>query len=301
MKLLYIVLLVVILLLGITAFLALRAVRNLAYNLVHPMRQAATSTPADFGLENWEDVRFAASNLELAGWFIPPTPAADGATLIFVHGWSGNRSALLAQAAMLNKRGYGAFLIDLRNSGESEGTMTTWGFSEVEDVQGAFAYLLTRPEVNSERIGLVGYSTGGATVIRAAARMPEVRVVVAESSYTAFVDNLPTIVDLLGGRLPPSCASLVLWFSELETGVAMREIRPIDDLTQIAPRPIMFLHGAQDEVVDVSHSQRLFVAAAEPKALQVFPNAKHEDIFSVDPAEFEQQVGSFLDAHLREP
>lgn len=128
-------------------------------------------------------------------------------------------------------------------------------------------------------------------------RIPEIKVVIAESSYTSFVDNLPSITKLLKSRLP-TYPSLVLCFSERQTGVPLREIRPIDDLVQLEGRPIMFIHGTSDEIVDVSHSQRLFEAAKEPKALYLVPDATHENIYAINRAEFEKQVISFLTQHF---
>jgi cephalosporin-C deacetylase-like acetyl esterase len=135
-----------------------------AMGLVHPGRTQPVCTPADRGVVRWEDVRFSsADNLQLAGWFIPPDPRGDGATLIFLHGLGGNRGEFLDEAAMLTEHGYGALLLDMRNHGQSQGTVTTLGYAEVEDVRGAVAYLLARPEVNPQRIGLVGSSMGGST------------------------------------------------------------------------------------------------------------------------------------------
>lgn len=293
MKMSLIALLLFLLLLSVGAFLFLRGSYNVAYSLAHPARNLAESTPNDVGIDNWEDVRFRSGELALTGWFIPPAPEANGSTLIVVHGWSANRASLLGQVAMLHRHGYGAFVIELRNSGLSEGDVSTWGYAEAADVQAAFDYLLTRTEVNPGQIGLLGFSAGGATVIRAAAQIPEIKVVIAQSTYTSFVDNLPAITKLLKSRLP-TYAPLVLWLSERQTTVPLREIRPINDLAQLEERPIMFIHGTSDSIVDVSHSQQLFEAAKEPKALYLVPDASHEAIYSIDRAEFEKQVISFL-------
>lgn len=297
MKMTVIALLLFLLLLSVGAFLFLRGSYNVAYSLAYPVRNLAESTPNDVGIDNWEDVRFRSGELELTGWLIPPAPEANGATLIVVHGWSGNRASLLGQVAMLHRHGYGAFVIELRNSGLSEGESSTWGYAEAADVQAAFDYLLTRAEVNPGGIGLLGFSTGAATVIRAAAQNPEIKVVIAESSYSSFVDNLPSITNLLKSRLP-TYQPLVLWFSERETGVPLREIRPIDDLIQLEGRPIMFIHGTTDWIVDVSHSQKMFEAAQEPKALYLIPDASHENIYTINRAEFEKQIISFLTQHF---
>lgn len=269
--------------------------------LAHPPRSRPRQTPADYDLTGWEEVHFpAADGLQLVAWFIPPNPAGDGATLVCVHGLNANRSKLLPQAALLAKHGYGALLLDLRNHGQSEGQVTTLGYTEVEDVKGAVAYLLTRPEVNPQRIGLMGHSMGGATVIRAAARLPEVKVVVAESAYSSLEDLLYwRRRERWPYRLFP-LAPLVIWFGQRATGVQLAQVRPIDDLAAIAPRPILFMHGERDHAVPAYNSRRMYEAAAEPKALYIVDKAYHDGLLAADPLGFEQRVVGFLDTYLRD-
>jgi dipeptidyl aminopeptidase/acylaminoacyl peptidase len=284
-------------LLGTVAF-GVRLARARAMALVHPGRSQPAHTPADRGMEQWEEVRFdTPDDLQLAGWFVPPDPQSDRAILIFVHGLGGNREEFLDEAAMLAGHGYGALLFDLRNHGQSAGTVTTLGYSEVDDVRGAIAYLLTRPEVNPERIGLVGSSMGGAVAIRAATRIPEIRAVVAQSAFSSLEENVQQGTRSLTG-LPLPLAPLVIWFGEREAGIQLRQVRPIDDVGRIAPRAIMFIHGEQDPVVDVSNSLRLYEAAREPKALVLIPNAAHGGLMDAAPLEYERRVVDFLDVYL---
>jgi len=285
-------------LLGSVAF-SVRLARARAMALVHPGRSQPAHTPADRGVEHWEEVRFETpDDLQLAGWFVPPDPQSDGAILIFVHGLGGNREEFLDEAAMLAGHGYGALLFDLRNHGQSEGTITTLGYTEVDDVRGAVAYLLTRPEVNPERIGLVGSSMGSAVAIRATTRIPGIRAVVAQSAFSSLEENVQQGTRALTG-LPLPLAPLVIWFGEREAGIRLRQVRPIDDVGHIAPRAIMFIHGEQDPVVDVSNSLQLYEAAREPKALVLIPNAAHGGLMDADPQEYERRVVGFLDAHMR--
>ena len=113
-----------------------RAVKQSATQLLHPRRTQPSQTPSDFNLTA-ETVSIPVDGLELAAWYIPPTEAANGATLIYVHGFGGNRGALLEQVAAMQQVGYGALLLDMRNHGESDAATTTWGYSEANDVLAA--------------------------------------------------------------------------------------------------------------------------------------------------------------------
>jgi hypothetical protein len=50
-----------------------------------------------------------------------------------VHGLSTNRTQLLPEAALLRRHGHGVLLLDSRASGESGGTLVTWGDAEQLD------------------------------------------------------------------------------------------------------------------------------------------------------------------------
>ena len=159
---------ILFLLTGLAIFLHSRARR-----LVAPPRNITHQTPADFGMTNWQDISFTTEDhLQLSGWYVPPQNES-GAALIFVHGLGSNRSALLDQAAMLAEAGYGALMFDLRAHGRSQGTRSSWGLAEVADVQAALQFLQNQPEVNAEKIGIIGHSMGGAIAIRAAAQPPK--------------------------------------------------------------------------------------------------------------------------------
>jgi fermentation-respiration switch protein FrsA (DUF1100 family) len=272
-----------------------------AMNLVHPRRSWPARTPDDYAVADWEEVSFvAADGVQLAGWFIPPDPHGDGAALIYVHGLGNNREELLDQAAMLRTYGYGALLFDLRNHGESEGEITTLGYTEVEDLRGAVTYLLQRPEVDKDRIGVVAHSLGSAVAIRGAARIPEIRALVVQSAFSSIEDNIAEGVKAFTGLPAFPFAPLVIWFGERETGLKIRHVRPIDDVSQISPRGILFIHGVQDPAIPVENSLRLYEAAGEPKELWLIPHGGHGGFYREEPVEFEGRVVSFLDAHLRE-
>lgn len=273
--------------------------RSRALALVHPERRPVLTTPDDFGIDTWEDVSFVTPDgLRLIGWFIPPAPEADGATILFLHGFSYNRATRLPHAALMVAQGYGALLYDTRNLGESEGSVSTLGLHEPLDVRGALDYLATRPDVNMERIGIMGESLGGATAIRAAATMPELRAVVAEAAFSSLEENVSEGVRRLTGLPPFPFAPLVLWFAEQEAGGRVGQVRPVDEIARIAPRPVLLLHGEDDTLIAPANSERLYAAAGEPRQLHIFPDAGHGRFMETNPSEFAEWVVPFFNDAL---
>jgi uncharacterized protein len=150
--------------------------------MIASTRQPFWRKPADVGLYA-EDVVFPSDDgVTLRGWFIhrvedDGTPAP---VVIFVHGWPWNRVGNLAGQSLLPDRnvdflvpaqalsqaGFHVLLFDLRNHGQSDAAWpVTFGIHEARDFVGAVAMLRKRPDVDRRRIGAIGYSMGGNTLI----------------------------------------------------------------------------------------------------------------------------------------
>ena len=272
----------------------------MAFAMLHPRRTQPHDTPANFGIAQWQEVAFTSTDhIRLSGWFIPPDPNGDGATIVCAHGLGSHRGQLLRQAAMLIGNGYGALLFDFRNHGKSGNAITTLGYTEAADVRGAFDYLSTRPEVNAERIGMIGYSMGGAAVLRAVVTLPQVQAIIAEGTYTSLEDNLAEGLLAYTGLPAFPFAPLMLWLGERMSGVKIQQLRPIDDVARLAPRPILFVHGKQDNKVAFTNSVKLYQAAQAAKGLYIVPGKSHTPVSASNSEEFTVRVVGFMDWAVR--
>ncbi len=46
-------------------------------------------------------------------------------------------------------------------------------------------------------------------------------------------------------------------------------------MAEIAPRPLLLVHGSEDEVVGVTHAHKLYGRAGEPKQIIIIDGAGH--------------------------
>ena len=90
--------------------------------------------------------------------------------------------------ALFASHGYGVLAWDFRAHGDSEGDFTSLGYYEVLDVEAALEYVLAQPGV--EHIGGWGGSMGGVTMIRSAAKHPEIEALVTDSPFSTLDDEL---------------------------------------------------------------------------------------------------------------
>lgn len=260
-----------------------------AYSLAHPQRYPVTMKPK--GIKGYQDVSFQTSDgLTLEGWYVPPK---NGAVIIFVHGLGANRTIMLPEAHLFAQRGYGLLLFDLRNSGNSQGEITTLGALETLDVRAAVQFV--RSQTNSiTPLVLVGHSMGSAAVLLTAAEEPQVACVVTVSAFSDTRENVGEIVEGLTGLPAFPFGPLVIFWGQIQTGQNMHAVRPMDALPKINPRPILFVHGALDSVIPAYNSQRLYDAYTGPKEIHILPQAGHANFWDDPAQEFPRYLFQFV-------
>jgi len=256
----------------------------------HPTRVAASQTPAQLGL-SYEDVRLTTEDgLRLAAWYLP---GQNQAAIIMLHGIGSNRGEHLKFARDLVARGYGVLLMDLRGYGESEGEVSTVGVREVRDIAAAVDYLRQQPTVDGDRILIYGRSLGAGVAIMAAAEIPQLRAVVADSSFSSVEwlarNQFSGIVNL-----PEWTSGLVLHFAEVQTGLDPAVVAPVAQVGRISPRPLLIIHGANDRMFNVENARLLMEAAGEPKELWIVPGAGHAAASAREPQAYLDRVDGFF-------
>jgi len=200
------------------------------------------------------------------------------ATAVFAHCFTCSKDLRAARAITrtLAERGYAVLRFDFTGLGESGGDFADTHFSSnVDDLVAAADHL--RREIAAPRL-LVGHSLGGAAVLVAASRIPEVEAVATIGA--------PSGGKHLQERLLKAAPELEDG-DEAEVELAGRTFRIrrelIDDLagasvTEAAEglgRPLLILHSPVDDTVPIEHAGRLFEAARHPKSCVALDGADH--------------------------
>lgn len=250
----------------------------------------------DFGLA-YEDVEFpAVDGSTLRGWLIPADNNRSEA-VVAVHGGEGDRRSFMRHVPMLNKAGYTVLLFDYREHGISDGDSRgiAFGWRANHDVSSAVAFI--KQQRSYSRVAVLGTSMGAVSAIIAGANTPAIDVVIAENPFA-------TAQDVLGDadffdKLPLWYRKLVAYFVRVHFDV-LDEPNAIDVVNQIAPRPLLLMHGTADQSVGFWQSEKLYEQAGEPKEIWILEGAEHTALFNKAPEEFQQRVIGFLDRYLRE-
>lgn len=229
-------------LLGIIAFFLFTSLWGL-YISIRPPKIISAITPKELGL-TYEDVAFKTEDgLNITGWFIPSKKGeADAKTIILLHGYPADKGDILPSLAFLNEQ-YNLFLFDFRYFGQSQGSYSTAGAREIEDLIAAVKYLKSQ---GINEVGVWGFSMGGAVALMGASFIPEIKAVISEASYARL--------DLMAQelyRLPfldYPLAKLTSFWAKLFLGVDTSSTSPEKAALNIQ-KPILLIHSKDDTMI----------------------------------------------------
>jgi dipeptidyl aminopeptidase/acylaminoacyl peptidase len=272
-----------------------------AHILTTPRRSFDPSeTPASFSLA-YQDVRFPAreDGLMIAGWYIPYR--SSHRAVVLVHGKDSIRTRefrgdFVDLAAALHKSGFAVLMIDLRGHGQSDAARFGFGLRERRDVLGAVDWLKSQG-FRPGSIGVLGVSMGAASSIGAAVEEPAIGALVEDSGYAAIYPIIQKEWEEVS-RLPDFFLQPTLLIGRLLLGYDITTARPVEEIDDIAPRPVMIIHGRADQLVPLDDAEQL--RAANPGAeLWVVPGAGHARAYNTDPRAYVERVAGFFRKNLR--
>ena len=272
---------------------------------VHPPTFKTEDDPGRYGLP-YEHVSFpTADGLTLRGWFIPAAsterlsrePGAVGcrATIVVGHGYPFDKANILRHALFLHG-GFNLLFIDFRYFGESEGSYTTAGLLETRDVAAAVAYLKQRTDVDPQRIGAMGFSMSAAAFILA--RHPDIRTIVADSTYASLEDLVGRQFFFLPGPTKWPLVALTKLYARLLLGVEVEAAAPAQAVRE-RTAPLLLIHGEADSQIPVEHARRIS-AHADPARTELWlvPGADHGQAHAIAGPGYEVRVRTFFERHL---
>lgn len=232
-----------------------------AYDAAAPLRfRDLGRVNAKSQLQVREVVFAGADGHAVTGYLLTPSGKGPFPAVVYLHGSGGSRADFVGIASWLVARGAVALTIDSPFVGEqpqgagvealrSERDLAVRG---VIDTRRALDVLRSLPQVDDDRIGLVGFSAGARSAAIVAGVEPRFSSVVLWSGgsepVTAYTSRLPAELRLQAGSL----------------------LSDVDPLRWIAgsESELLFQNGRSDEVVPRAALERLSNAAPEPKEIR---------------------------------
>ncbi len=261
-----------------------------------------------------EEVRFPTGDgLMRSGYYLRAAQPRRG-VILFGLEFGSNRWSCWSYCEYLVERGFDVFAFESRNQGSSDALpgyeplqwVTTY---EVADAEAALAYLKHRPDADPRGVGFFGISKGAGAGLIAASRDPYVRCCVTDGVFGTYTTLVPYMRHWfriyntnyrVQGLIP-------MWFYGL---IGLAGIRKIERqrrcrfphlercLPRLTPRPLLMIHGRDDNYIKPEMARRLIEFVREPKELWIVDNAKHNQSLQVAGDEYRRRVLSFFETHL---
>jgi len=238
-------------------------------------------TPADRDLPYREARIETRQGKQLFAWLIPADQNAEPApTVIILHGWGGNAEQMLPFAVPLHRAGFAVLLFDARNHGRSDpdGLSSLPRFAE--DLEDALDWVARCPEVDPQRLAVLGHSVGAGAVLLTASRRPRLAAAISIAAF-AHPEQLMER-HLRSKHIPRPIVWLVLRFIEYRIQARFDDIAPCQTIRQ-AQCPVLLVHGEDDARVPFEEANQIHANRQDDRVeLLPIPDAGHESIDAID-------------------
>jgi uncharacterized protein len=262
-------------------------------------RMAPGQDPSELGFK-YQNLDIPCGKIILKSWFIKPANKTDK-TIILAHGWGTNKSDILGSTIFLSKRGgYNLLYFDFRNHGQSGGSLTSLGRWEKDDIKAVVNYLKANESDYCKKIGLYGFSMGANASILAASELNEICGVAAESPFTYFDRTVARFAKIYYHIPRFPLVDLTLIFIKLRLGFDPQKYSSINYVSSIAPRPVLFIYGENDNRAPLNDGKLLFEKAREPKEIFIVPGAGHGEAYLKAGMEYENVMLKFFKKVFKE-
>ena len=296
---LLILLILLVLMLGISIYLVVYAMKNMHH---HPLEDSRAWQEHHYSLSWYDSMEktdytvTCGDGYVLHAQFLPNPKPTDRYVLI-THGFTDNRYGSLKYAPIYLDNGFNVIIYDLRGHGMNQKAITTFTVREREDL---YTMILDsrRRYPDMKVLGLHGESMGAGTTVAVLGKKPPVDFAVADCGFT---DMVPVFeVAIRSYHLPVFMVKVASMCAKAIYGVSFSQMRPIESLRENHV-PMLFMHGACDELVAPEHSRQMSKATQGYSEVHLIPNAGHADSVFTDPEMYRIILTNFLRKIVPDP
>lgn len=217
--------------------------------------------------------------------------------IVAMHGWRSSwKMDFGVTAQFYNRIGCTVLYADQRGQNESDGDYIGFGILERHDCIKWAQYVAERYGSDMP-VYLLGVSMGAATVLMASGlELPEqVKGIIADCGFTSPKAIWQHIVDdnlKLNSKLTYPIVNLICKRMASFDGEEYSTL----DAMEVNTRPILFIHGSDDNFVPLKMSVDNYLACKAKKDLLIVPGAGHGMSYITDTAAYERAVKRFFKA-----
>jgi len=220
-------------------------------------------TPDKARLE-YRDVNLtAADGTRLHGWWLPAKAGVPvKGTVLHLHGNGGNMSWHLGGSWWLPEQGYQVLMLDYRGYGQSQGEPSLPAI--YQDIQAAFNWLKTAPEVQGKPLVVLGQSIGGSLAVHYLSQHPQekarIKALILDGTPASYRDV---------ARYTLSTSWLTWPLKTPLSWLIPDADSAINGLPQLTGTPMLIFQSMDDTLVPLDNGISLYKGAPPPRVLQL--------------------------------
>ena len=223
--------------------------------------------------------------------------------MIVAHGYTSSKWDewyMKPVANILARNNFNVAVFDMRAHGESDGEETTLGYREVDDIGVIINYLKKRGLAN--RLGIIGYSMGGAVALMSLARYEELKAGVADSPYIDIRASGKRWINRVGAPLRYILLAsypLIMRLTASRTGASPEKL-VMYQYAQSINKPLLIIGGQQDDLVAIDEIKKFYDEVRKVnKNVELWEtSSKHVSEIQDYPREYEERIVSFFNRWL---
>lgn len=238
----------------VVGYVLLLGIMYIAQRSLMYFPDSSRTSPAAAGFPQASEVILrSADDTDVVAWIVPPRNGRP--VVIYFHGNGGALQHRVPRFVPLVEDGTGLVALSYRGYGGSQGSPSEAGLL----TDGQAAYDFAKATYPDSRLVLWGESLGTGVAVAIAAQN-HVAAVVLEAPYTSTVDIASAAYPFIPVRM------------------LMKDQFRSDERISSVVAPVLFLHGAKDQIIPILYGERLYALAKEPKSFVRFPAGEHEDL-----------------------
>jgi len=243
-------------------------------------------------MPGFERVEFYSEGYKLLGDF--HCPHENAPCVLLCHGMISSKDSEKWQAFASNLEGedYAVLRFNFRGCGRgsewSEGDFQDTTLStRIKDYKAALDFLAATGKLDTSRLGVIGSSLGGSTIIAAKDPRPRAYVTLATPVRFEFAPEALRSFREKGYYEIPGTDELRMsrtsktFYDDLNSYDIAEAVKEIE-------RPLLIIHGNRDATVPISDAYRLYENANEPKRREVIDGGSHS---FVDTGHLDKVIG----------
>ena len=251
------IIVVIILMIGFTLFLASHSYKF--------KKEENKYTPAKYGFDFEEIIIPTKNDKNLYGWWVPSDNPNNEKkpTIILVHGWSRNVDRTMAFIKKLHPAGYNLLAFDSRCHGKSDDDKFSSMVKFMEDIRATIDFSENLPNVDTDKIGVLGLSIGGAGSIYAASLDKRIKSVVTVGAFSH--PSRVMEIEFKKRKIPQfPFVWLIFKYMEYRIGAKFDDIAPVNNIAK-TNAGVFLIHGIDDTTAPISHADELYQAGDPDK------------------------------------